>query len=206
MRIAIYMTKTSKNFNKIFCIGMNKTGTSSLHSAFLKLGLKSLHHGYSEYKTLREHLDGAQLIEQKILENEKTSKNLLEHINEYDAYSDIGPIINKFEILDFQYPNSKFIYTDRNTIEWINSRKRHVMRNIAHKNQGLYESGFCEIDEEQWIERKITHLNRVKNYFKNRLNDLLIINITKGDGFEKLCPFLGFNVVADKFPQKNIIK
>jgi len=28
-------------FNKIFCIGFNKTGTSSLHKLFEELGLKS---------------------------------------------------------------------------------------------------------------------------------------------------------------------
>lgn len=194
-----------KKFNKIFCIAMNKTGTSSLHSAFLKLGLKSLHHGYSEYKTLQEHLDGAQLIAQKIIDNEKSGKNLLEHIDEYDAYSDIGPIINKFEVLDLQYPNSKFIYTNRNSIKWVDSRKRHVLRNIENKHKSLYDSTFTKIDEEQWIERKFTHLIRVKKYFKNRSNDLLIIDITKGEGFDKLCPFLGLEVIEDIFPHKNAI-
>jgi hypothetical protein len=198
------MTTISRNFNKIFCIGMNKTGTSSLHSAFLKLGLKSLHHGYSECRTLKEHLEAAQLIAKKIIDNEKANKNLLEHIDEYDAYSDIGPIINKFEILDLQYPNSKFIYSNRNTIKWVDSRKRHVMRNIENQNKGLYESNFSSIDEEQWIERKFTHLNRVKQYFKNRQNDLLIIDITKGDGYEKICPFLNLEIPQEAFPKSNV--
>lgn len=200
------LTQTKpKVFNKIFCIGMNKTGTSSLHAAFLKLGIKSIHHGFSDYKTLREHLESASYIEKTILKNEKEDRKLLDSIDEYEAYSDIGPLINRFEILDSQYPNSKFIYTNRNTLKWIDSRKRHVLRNIENKNKQLYESNFCNIEEEKWLERKFLHLDRVKKYFRNRPNDLLIINVTEGDGYEKLCPFLRFEMIQEQFPEKNII-
>lgn len=34
-----------KKFNKVFCIGLNKTGTTSIHFAFQKLGLRSFHGG-----------------------------------------------------------------------------------------------------------------------------------------------------------------
>lgn len=34
-----------KKFNKVFCIGLNKTGTTSIHYAFQKLGLRSFHGG-----------------------------------------------------------------------------------------------------------------------------------------------------------------
>jgi hypothetical protein len=34
-----------KKWNKVYCIGLNKTGTTSLHIAFQKLGLKSFHGG-----------------------------------------------------------------------------------------------------------------------------------------------------------------
>jgi len=32
-----------KRFNKIFAVGLNKTGTFSLHSAFIILGFRSIH-------------------------------------------------------------------------------------------------------------------------------------------------------------------
>lgn len=35
----------NKKFSKVFCIGLNKTGTTSLHCAFQKLGLTSFHGG-----------------------------------------------------------------------------------------------------------------------------------------------------------------
>lgn len=35
----------TKKFNKVFCIGLNKTGTSSIHIAFQNMGLTSFHGG-----------------------------------------------------------------------------------------------------------------------------------------------------------------
>lgn len=34
---------SKRTWNKVFCIGLNKTGTTSLHFAFQKLGLRSFH-------------------------------------------------------------------------------------------------------------------------------------------------------------------
>ncbi len=39
-------------FNKIFCIGFNKTGTSSMHQLFLDLGLRSYHGYYSHFPVM----------------------------------------------------------------------------------------------------------------------------------------------------------
>jgi Sulfotransferase domain len=55
-----------KSFNKVFCIGMNKTGTSSLHQAFLALGLNSIHHGLPNCTTLKEHIDSAKVIRENV--------------------------------------------------------------------------------------------------------------------------------------------
>jgi len=43
----------------------------------------------------------------------------------------------------------------------------------------------------------------VLEYFKNRPNDLLIFAITEGDGWEKLCPFLGEKRPNTPFPYVN---
>ena len=195
------------DFNKVFCIGMNKTGTNSLHWAFLELGLKSIHYNYSmseaKFKTLREYYESARSIQQQIRLCKKKGEKLLKYIDDYDAYSDIFPIINNFDILDKQYPNSKFIYTNRNTKDWISSRKKHVQRNIENIKKGLYSTNFSVIDEDKWIKKKENHYKRVINYFKDKPGKLLIINICEGDGYEKLCPFLGFEVINKPFPKKN---
>jgi len=45
----------------------------------------------------------------------------------------------------------------------------------------------------------------VMDYFKDRPDDLLIIDICSGEGFEKLAPFLGRPLPAQPFPHKGNI-
>ena len=46
------------------------------------------------------------------------------------------------------------------------------------------------------------HIKNVKEYFKDRPEDLLIMNIFEGDGWEKLCCFLSKPVPDIPFPHK----
>jgi hypothetical protein len=194
----------AKGFNKIFCLGEGKTGTTSLNKAFLDLGLKSIHHGSPESKNFRELKENARLINNQINECQKQGRKLLTHISDYDAYSDIWAIRQNFEILDRQYPNSKFIYTDRSLEKWLDSMRRHVERNVINVANNLYETKLTTIEEEKWITNKNELFRRIKEYFADRPEDLLIIDITKGDGYEKICPFLNLNIPKNSFPQNNI--
>jgi Sulfotransferase domain len=40
-------------------------------------------------------------------------------------------------------------------------------------------------------------------YFENRPGKLLVIDICNGDGYEKLCPFLGLPTINEAFPKEN---
>jgi hypothetical protein len=42
----------------------------------------------------------------------------------------------------------------------------------------------------------------VKEYFRDRPDDLLVMNICAGEGWEKLCPFLGLAIPKVKFPHE----
>ena len=46
------------------------------------------------------------------------------------------------------------------------------------------------------------HLRNVKYYFKDRKRDLLIIDICGGEGWEKLCQFLGKDIPEASFPNR----
>ena len=46
------------------------------------------------------------------------------------------------------------------------------------------------------------HTVNVKKYFEERKDDLLILNVTEGDGWEKLCYFLGKEIPDEEFPIK----
>lgn len=43
----------------------------------------------------------------------------------------------------------------------------------------------------------------MRDYFAGRPEDLLIMDICAGDGWEKLCPFLGFEIPETPFPHLN---
>jgi hypothetical protein len=44
------------------------------------------------------------------------------------------------------------------------------------------------------------------HYFENRKSKLLVMDITKGDGWDKLCNFLNKSIPNKPFPHKNIGK
>jgi Sulfotransferase domain len=171
---------------KTFCIGLNKTGTISLHQALTTLGFSSLHWGGQASR---------QAVERAIRED----KPLLEYLGDYDAYSDIQRLSVNFDVLDRQYPGSRFILTTRDIDGWIDSRRRHVERNRERQSRGEYDGTFLQIEPDRWREQFVGHHTRVEEYFRGRDN-LLVMRVTEGDGYEVLCPFLGVQVVASEFP------
>ena len=93
--------------NKIICIGLPKTGTSSLHRALEILGLKSVHYPHDE-ETVAQLRRGDYRL--KVLE-------------ENDAVSDV-PIAAIYPQLDTAFPGSKLILTTREVDSWIRSEAK----------------------------------------------------------------------------------
>jgi hypothetical protein len=121
---------------------------------------------------------------------------------DYDAYSDIWMLSEHFDVLDRQYPASRFILTTRPREEWIESRRKHVLRNQARAARGEYTGNFLEIDPEAWRTEWDTHHERVSDYFAGR-EDLLVMRISEGDAWELLCPFLGHPIPDAPFPWRH---
>ena len=129
---------------KVFCIGLNKTGTSSLHEAFKILGLKSIH-----------FVDGKNInIKEIILDNYLKGNDILKGLEEYDAFSDWDKApytVDIYKEFDKQYPNSKFILNTRDLNCWLDSREKHVRRNRIIKLKHPWEgSSWLKIDRKAW--------------------------------------------------------
>lgn len=175
---------------RIFGIGLNKTGTSSLHEALVTLGYTSLHFAGPEK---------AGLIRRAVEE----SKPLLTYLDPaFDAFSDT-PITNYYHLADLQYPGSKFILTVRDIDNWLESRRRHVEKNKKRLAAGEYAGEFLEIDVERWAGSYRRHVGAVRSYFASRPDDLLEYDLTAGAGWEPLCDFLGHPLPAEPFPWEN---
>jgi Sulfotransferase domain len=176
---------------RIFGIGLNKTGTTSLHEALQILGYTSLHYGGPE--TMAS-------IRKAIVDR----KPVLEYVDPaYDAFSDTT-ITHYYHLADVQYPGSKFILTVRDLDGWLSSRRRHVEKNQQRKAAGEYNDDFLEVDTERWTAEFQRHYGAVRSYFAHRPDDLLVYDVVSGDGWEKLCAFLGREVPDESFPQKNV--
>jgi Sulfotransferase domain len=176
--------------SKIFCIGLNKTGTISLHEALTVLGYRSLHWGGPEAFRAVTRAKGE-------------GKPLLTYLGDFDAFSDIGSLTANFDVADRDYPDSKFILTVRRLEDWLDSRRRHVEKNQWRHAAGQYDGTFLEVDFEAWTAEYHEHHSRVERHFIDRPNDLLRLDITAGDGWEPLCRFLGRPVPDIAFPWKN---
>ncbi len=176
---------------RTFCIGLNKTGTSSLHLALQHLGFRSYHWG-------------SRPAYHAVLEAQRDGERLLHHVGEeYDAYGDIGTLTVRFDLADLQYPGSRFILTMRDVDDWMNSRDRHALRNLRDRRAGLYRGSNVQIDRELWRAQWDRHNDRVTGWFAGR-DDLLVVDLCGGEGWERLAPFLGRPIPAAPFPHDNI--
>ena len=81
---------------KLFALGFNKTGTTTISNMASQWGLRPLHGGEPWFKFLVEH----------------------------DVFSDSDDII-RFRELHQQFPNAKFVLNTRSEIDWVRSRFKH---------------------------------------------------------------------------------
>ncbi|MGD8617119.1 MAG: sulfotransferase [Gammaproteobacteria bacterium] len=165
-----------RTYHKIFGIGLSKTGTSSLAAALNRLGIKTIHFPYSKEKkeTLIQELGRLPIL---------------------DTYQGVvDGVAWDFEFLDGRYPNSKFILTTRNIDSWIKSRQSH---------EEIIRGQKTKFTREEMTEYYTQHSSAVKKHFKNRKNDLLVMRLVEGDGWDVLCPFLGLSIPDLPFPREN---
>ena len=203
-----------KNKTKIFCIGLNKTGTTTLKQAFIDLNF--------------------------VIGNQRDAERLLP----YYVNNDFNPIIkycetgqffqdipfscpNTYKHIDKAYPNSKFILTIRdNPEQWYNSLvnfhakkfgngkipTKEDLEKATYIENGYGWKAFSNIfktPEDDIYNKKIlvdfynNYNNEIKEYFKNRENDFIIINVAVEDDYKKLVNFLGIYSPFNNFAWKN---
>mgnify|MGYP001166945340 CR=1 FL=1 len=176
------------HYNRIFNIGLNRAGTTSLTEALCLLGIRAVHHKH----------EGTRLYD-IMRANRLARRPLLHGLEMYDAFSDFAGR-EYYRLLDRQYPYSRFILTTRELESWLDSRERKVARNLASPD---YHYSFRNVDRPGWTKNRADYLANLDRYFARRPGDFLVINIPAGEGWEKLCPFLGVPVPDLPFPFRN---
>lgn len=208
-----------KRRTKVFCVGRNKTGTTSLELALVKLGYRLGHQPTAE-KLIRHW---------KI----RDFSPIVKYCRTADAFQDIPFSLDyTFQAVDYAYAGSKFILTVRENAEiWYKSLVRfHAkiigvsgtptvtdLKNYSYSGERGFLWGMQQVvygvDESTLYDPQIykkhydEHNARVVQYFADRPSDLLVLNIGLDCASEKLCHFLGKDPGALKvMPHLNVSK
>ena len=175
---------------KVFCVGFQKTGTTSLYAALTTLGLRTAVVVGRDWNAERLAAEGAALC--------------IEAMRDYDAAQDMPwPIF--FRELDEAFPGSKFILTVRDPERWFASIEGHFGANPDAMQAFVYGAGAASPagNKERYLEVYERHERDVRAHFADRPGDLLVMDLERGDGWRELCAFLGRPVRADDFPARN---
>lgn len=173
---------------KVFCIGFHKTGTTSLEVALKKLGYR---------------VTGSFGTKDPDIAN-KLHAMAYELVPKFDAFEDNPwPII--YRELDEHFPGSKFILTRRPTEAWIRSQVKDFALTETPMRRWIYgdDAGCPGGNEDIYVARYERHNREVLEYFKDRPDDLLLIDLPNDDGWSRLCPFLGVDTPDEPFPHAN---
>lgn len=205
----------SKGKNKIFVIGQNKTGTTSLEKAFKDLGF----------------CVGDQRIAE-ILYDRHYFKFQFEPIIEYCKTAQVFQDVpfsrsNTYKVLDDAFPGSKFILTVRDDAEqWYNSLTRFHAKMFGKderiptvddlKEANYVRPGFMynvirahgtpegdPYNQEVMLNYYESYNQEVIDYFKDRPGHLLVINIAEKGAYQKFIDFLGVDTPYNDFPWEN---
>jgi len=170
---------------KVVGIGFGKTGTSTLAACLRILGYrhmtwnKALYDAYAAGDT--RAIDAA--------------------LDAHDSFDD-WPWPALYRHVDARHPGSRFVLTLRKDPDtFVRSLQTHTERR-ADKTRMWHAYGMQpgRFDPEIAKRRYVEHTVAVREYFKDRPQDLLEICWEDGEGWDRLCAFLGRAVPEAPFP------
>ena len=184
--------RPTSNDQLLLCVGQGKTATKSLNKALYMLGWRTAHfYGGGIYGLLFGN--AAEKVNHSfIFPHDKDDQPI-------QAVLDT-PVVDFYNEIFLTYPNAKVILTVRKLKSWLKSQQKFY-KNFAggcrkwlepwRRGGNLVYGTECP-SPEQALKRYVQH-NR--NVYDNVPSDrLLIMDIPGGDGWEKLCPFLGIPI------------
>lgn len=177
---------------KVFGIGLNKTGTTSLKQAFRKLGYDHADvRGQMTHKFFRGNIE-----------------QVLDASEAFESFEDWPWPLMYQQVFARYGDKARYILTRRKSAEdWVESLKSHSLDTSPSNNPRLkvfghpYPHGF----EAEHIAYYENHLTEVKAFFalKNATHLLLELCFEEGDGWPELAPFLDEEIPITAFPHAN---
>lgn len=188
------------NARKVFGIGLSRTGTKSLATAVNFLGIRTIWYP-QDPQTFAEL---------------SLCKYRLSILDVYDGITDT-PIVPIYPQLDREYPGSKFILTVRDIDSWLVSCAKHWasspitappstdtpmwQRYANYVNATVYGCTGFHAERFRYVYHR--HIDGVLAYFRDRPDDLLVIDLTDRPTWRPLCEFLDVPEPVEDFPHVN---
>lgn len=181
--------------SKVFCIGFQKTGTSSIGAALRILGYR-VHNGF------RFNQPGKVKVEPPV-SLAKLADIALPLVPKFSGFQD-NPWCLLFRELDAAFPGSRFILTRRAPDKWADSLYRHFRETDSAMFRFIYGCDTAAARPRgHYLERYEAHNQAVLSYFKNRPSDLLILDLETAN-WDPLCAFLGHRKpLLRAYPHRN---
>lgn len=176
---------------KVFGIGLNKTGTTSLGVCLRQLGYR-----HSSFNlSLLEQVSRGDLA------------GVLEHCHHYDSFEDWPyPLI--YKELDVAFPGSLFVLTRRlHPDRWFDSLSDHALRTRLREGCRTrilaYGVSYPQLDRTTLLHRYVQHLFEVRSYFTGRSDQLLELCWEEEHDWSRLCSFLSQPLQPGPLPHAN---
>ena len=181
---------------KVFGIGMNRTGTTSLKKCFRILGLLPV----APTPASSPEIAGAT----RRLLKKGDYEPALKFAERYRSFEDRPwNIWEMYQQLDRRFPDSRFILTVRDPETWWRSVERWItfMKPWMRKRYRIHLRS-PSLRKDDMIHGYLQYNGAVMDYFVNT-EKLLVIDFEKGDAWASLCGFLDCPVPQEPFPHQN---
>ena len=192
--------RNTSDFPLLLCVGHGKTATKSLNKALFMLGYNTAHfYGAGVYSLLYDN--AAEDRYKEFLFNVAEAKHV-------DAVLDT-PVVDFYNEILLSYPNARVVLTVRRNDGWLKSQQSfyahysHSCKNWLapwRRGSNLVFGTECP-SPAQAMKRYLLHNRAVVDAVPQ--GRLLVMDIPGGDGWEKLCPFLGIPVPNKTFPNRH---
>lgn len=204
-----------KNKKKIFCIGLNKTGTTTIETVLKDYGYKL------------GNQPKAELLAKDWFNRD--FNEIIKFCKTADAFQDIPfSLPYTYMVLDQYFKESKFILTVRDTPEqwyksitkfhsklWANGKETPTIQDLKNANyrykgyafdinQYMFNTPNKEpYNKEVLLDYYSNHIYSVIEYFRSRPDKLLVINVSNDDDYIRLANFLNKEPIHKRFPWEN---
>lgn len=186
-----YAGKMSKP-HKVFGIGLNKTGTSSLKRALVTLGYN--------HCTMRGQMT------HKFFNN--SFGQIFKTVEDFDSFEDWPWPLMYRQVFEKYGETARYVLTRRSSAQaWLESLKAHTLVTNPHNNPRKRVFGFdyphgAEASHIAFYEN---HLAEVRKFFADQNAGHVLCEVCweEGDGWQEICDFLKEPLPNAPFPHAN---